>query len=1058
MKKCSSASSRPTARFIWFVITLPLIFSLSSEAGAAQLVSAREAQVTLPSGGNGDSVAPQITPDGRFVLFTSSASDLVTNRNGLFALNVFLRDRSSNTTALVSVNLNGTAGGNGSSMYGMVSTNGRYVLFQSDATDLVPGDTNAATDIFLRDMVSGTTTLIGLAANGADPVMTPDGRHIAFISTVTNLIANDTNGIPDVFVRDTLSNTTKLVSVGATGTGASMESPAITSDGRYVAFASSARGLVSGVSTTARFEIYLRDLVSNTTKWVSSNASTTVSNFFHYNSGNYPQSYHPVLSDDGRFVAFKTGATNGAVASPYAAWVFEYDSASDSTTVVSTNGFPRWYQVSDDVYGPEMTPDGRFIAYVATNTPQRTMSVNLWDAQTGTNILVSAAVDGNYPTNSISYAPSVSTDGRFVVFLSTAANLVSNTIASGVHIYLRDVQAGTTQLIDVDANNTGLTDEVGTVPNMTPDGSLISFSSRDSGLVAQDSNNALDVFVRNFTSGTTELVSQWTITPQTGNALSSLGSFTLSADGRWLAFASYASDLVTNDFNNSGDVFVTDLLTGNHILGSVGTDGNAALGGSSFSPTISANGRYVAFVSMATNLVANDTNNAMDIFRRDSQVGTTIKVNINGFTSTPGDCASPVISGDGRYVAFLGKTNFSTTYPSTFWCDTLGGTTMIVSKVSTNTLSISTDGQRLAYFDSASHFYVWDALLATNIYTNTANVNFASLSPNGTRVLLTTAGNPAVLTILDLTSNSNLISITNRISVPMPRQSAAPWSADGRFVTFVISTNLIPSDNNNTNDIFLCDVQTGTLTLISVNSNATASANAPSDWPVVSGDGRFVAYRSFATDIIPGITNVPSLYVFDRAFGSNSLLATGSSGSWSSWISQPLVNSNGTAVAFQSWDSGLVTGDLNRASDIFAQSQNVLIADTDVDGIPDSWTTKYFGHATGQGSDLSRATDDADGDGMSNSQEYIAGTDPTDPASVFQLQIFANASPTQGPIVSWPAAAGRSYQLQFKTNLADSLWMNVPGNVFVLGSVGYFTAPNSNLQQSGYYRILVSNN
>ncbi|MGH7992658.1 MAG: TolB family protein, partial [Limisphaerales bacterium] len=171
-----------------------------ADATPVQLLSGRNLSVPLPAGGDGDSVAPVISPDGRYVVFSSEANDLVPGGNSRFVLNVFLRDRTANTTVLISANTNGT-GGNDDSILGQVSANGRYVVFQSDASDLVPGDTNGVTDIFLRDTYTGITRLISVAADGGfangastDPVMTPDGTSVAFISAASNLVAGDTDG------------------------------------------------------------------------------------------------------------------------------------------------------------------------------------------------------------------------------------------------------------------------------------------------------------------------------------------------------------------------------------------------------------------------------------------------------------------------------------------------------------------------------------------------------------------------------------------------------------------------------------------------------------------------------------------------------------------------------------------------------------------------------------------------------------------------------------------------------------------------------------------------
>ena len=255
---------------------------LFSQTNASQLVSQPDATLGGFSHANGDSGPSIISPDGRYVLFSSAANNLVltTSTNPIpllipARLNVYLRDCSNDVMALASVNLAGTGGGNGDSFAMGISSNGQFALFESSATDLVPGDPNPANnmakDIFLRDVVNGTTTLVSVSTNGGfgngisrTPVMTPDGRYVAFVSAASNLVAGDANGIPDIFVRDMQLGTTTLASPGAMPTSVTpftsgSASPAITPDGHYVVFYSTATNLVPGVTIVG--DIYVRDLV-----------------------------------------------------------------------------------------------------------------------------------------------------------------------------------------------------------------------------------------------------------------------------------------------------------------------------------------------------------------------------------------------------------------------------------------------------------------------------------------------------------------------------------------------------------------------------------------------------------------------------------------------------------------------------------------------------------------------------------------------------------------------------------------------------------------------------
>ena len=707
----------------------------------------------------------------------------------------------------------------------------------------------------------------------------------------------------------------------------------------------------------------------------------------------------------------------------------------------------------------EMTPDGRFIAFARHegSTNSGYASVHVWDAQLASDTLVSDNGSG-VPANTTSHTPNISPDGRFVAFLSNATNLVGNTVSNGFHIYLRDLQSNTTQLVDVDTNGIGSTDDTLTSLSLSADGRYVAFGSPDGSLVSLDDNRAEDVFVRDLVAGTTEMISQRDVTviPQAADGFTMMSPSSVSSDGRWLAFTSRADDLVLNDTNQALDVFVRDLVNGTNFLASVGADGGPALGGNSENALISADGRYVVFISAATNLVAGPVNTNANVFRRDLQTGTTVLVSVGTDGVSPGnsDASGLVISPDGRYVAFLSSaTNLVAGMPSgqnTYWRDIfLGQTVGLKSYYPAFNPSLSSDGRYVAYAGGSS-LQILDTRLGMDIYTNAGTVTSAAIDPTGTKIayqsLYTISG--YTLYVDNIATRSNLFSIQSATSI----RNAACWSDDGSCLVFLSNTNL-GSGSDSTNKVYLRDFQAGTLSLIGVAGLSAAAWVAVSDAPVISGDGRFVAYRSVATNAT-GFTALANVCLFDRLTGSNTVLATEQAGSGPIvWVSRPVISDDGATIAFLDACADLVNGDLNRVPDAFGTFLDAALIDSDGDGIPDWWMMKYFGHPTGQAYDHSLASDDADGDGESNLQEYLAGTDPTDPNSVFRL--WATAPVTNTMTLTWFAVPGKDYQVQYTTNLNDPVWLTAPGNVWVTGSQGYYLAPVA--QPSSFYRIFKSN-
>jgi Tol biopolymer transport system component len=302
-----------------------------------------------------------------------------------------------------------------------------------------------------------------------------------------------------------------------------------------------------------------------------------------------------------------------------------------------------------------------------------------WDGQSGVLSLVSHTAS----VGTVSCNPTLTPDGRFVAFVSDAPDLVSNTPPAGFHLYVQDSVAGTMTLVDdsPQGKDSGLTGMA--VPSVSADGRVVVFDAGDSDLVPNDNNRFADVFLRDLAAGTTEIISARTpeLPSVAGDASSELWPQALSGDGRFLVFSSGAANLVDGDTNGFIDVFVRDLVGGSNILVSTSLASDGA-DGPSADPAMSSDGRYVAFDSSADNLVTGDTNQAWDVFVRDLQTGTTVLASVDADGTGPGNRDSFLsgFSANGRYVLFQSLSNNlasggSVRGENLFWRDLQAGKT-----------------------------------------------------------------------------------------------------------------------------------------------------------------------------------------------------------------------------------------------------------------------------------------------------------------------------------------------------------------------------------------------
>lgn len=389
---------------------------------------------------HGASMMAMVSANGHFVVFASDAPDVLPD-NGA-SRDIFLRDRQAGAIELVSV---ATDGGepDGLSLFPDISADGRFVVFESFAGDLVDDDNQGFTDIFVRDRQEATTRRVNLTPEGGDlnndsltPSISGSGRYVTYTSLASTAVATDSNGDRDVFLVDLQTNITELVSIATDGTQGDLNSGGlgageghVTSDGRYVVYGSFATTLVPN-DLNGKDDIFVRDRLNGTTERVSISTEGTEGN---------DHSLYGSISNDGRYVVY-------------------YSSADDL--------------VPDDNNG--------------------VADVFLRDRQTGETTRISGGTGAN-EANGASRFPDISDDGRFVVFQSSAGNLAPNDTDAFFDIFRYDMQTGQAERISVPA----VGDEAhgsSTDPQVSADGSVVTFQSAADNLIPLDNNSVVDVF------------------------------------------------------------------------------------------------------------------------------------------------------------------------------------------------------------------------------------------------------------------------------------------------------------------------------------------------------------------------------------------------------------------------------------------------------------------------------------------------------------------------------------------------------------------------------------
>ena len=1000
-------------------------------AHAANLLTSSSAAATSLSA-DGSSFGPILSDDGRRLFFFSRAANLTSNQPLSDSLQLFVRDLVASNTARVNILSNRWPSDADVTTFS-ASSNGQFIVFASEANHPALGDTNFASDIFVHDVESNITRLVSRDWVGnplvnpapastnpltANPIVSADGRWVFFESIATTLTyegPSDNNNAVDVFRRDLQHNRTTLVSrrlsIWPEAANAGSKLASITPDGQYVAFLSSATDLVFEPSS-GQEHVYVRDMVSSNTVRVTAE----LTNYFS------PYRFTNVrLSDNGRFVLFAVEDYGWMDA------IYLRDLQTSAAMLIATNDWWIGDRPLSPLTAPQLSADGRFVLYQIGGT-----NIYRFDTTTATNELVTVELDQMPFINGGARDGVMTPDGNFILFNGNSPDFTTNNV-TGWHLYARDMAAGTTRLVTLAQNGQPSANQrLPVLFSATPDLSRIAFDSTATDLVPSDENRASDVFLHEPSSGSTTLVSRRAgASRQTGSGHAFIKSDCISADGRYVVFTSYDNDWFAGDTNGRPDVFIRDLETGTLVTPGFST--NAAR-----SPTISPNGRYVAYLRRHARYSYETTGGA--IFRFDRQTGTDELVSSNSSS------LGPSISGDGNLIAFLSNNVLVVR-------DMLAATNHVIGAAQSSSgrdATFTPDGTRVLFISSAAltpnasgslrNLYAWDFAqrqIRLLSHDGTQELGFSRsfvVSGNSRYVVFNGNGWFSGLHLHDLIAGTNTVLRYGAITPAI--------NADGSLVACVTLDFSIR--------LLLLNTTNGTEVGVATNYQSNYYFNTP----LLSPDGRLLVYgeRRYTGDMgqIPNgqyiyfTTYRFPLVARDLWFGTNLLISRSLSGTnanapaWTAALAR-----DGRTVVFHSAASDLVAGDYNDKFDVFAYKLGG--GDSEPDGLDDDWEVTYFGNLSRNGNG------DFDDDGSSDRDEFFAGTDPTNEGSAFRVITITSVS-NNGRRIIWTGDPRLAYRVEYKEDLGSAMWHVLENSVSWDGSTASTIDWGNSLKR--FYRVV----
>ena len=898
--------------------------------------------------GNGESKRSSLSTDGRYVVFESDASNLVAADSNDRS-DVFLKDLQSGAIQRASTGTNQQQA-NGDSFNPSISTDTRYVLFESVASNLVENDTNVASDIFLKDVLTGaiervSTNAFGLQGNGASygSSFSADGRQVLFASAASNLVANDTNGKADIFIKNLDSGSVIRVNTAANGAqdDGTAYSATISGNGRYVAFASSGATLVPGDADDTVLDVFVKDLRTGAIQRVSTGATGLQAD---------GASAVPRISVDGRQVAFQSLASN---------------------------------LVAGDI--------------------ANTSEVFVKDLQTGAIVVASTEQSGQRAWRS--YLDAISSDGRYVVFNASISSYFppatlgdwGGDTNNRADVYVKDLQTGMVQRVSVDQFGGQLEGDSFSA-SLSADGRFITFMTDGKmdgggGNFNREVYRVLNPFVVNFGNDTIESSAPSYDLPNGVENIIVTSPANTYGDANGNAFANRMTGGATDNrlYGYGGNDTITGGDGNDELRGGLGDDvvsgdaGNDTLIGAAGDDSLSGNSGY-------DHIEGGDGNDSLDGGAdNDDLVGGAGDDSLRGgegddtlaglggndtLTGGPGiDRADYGASADGVHVNLA----LTSAQAVSAGCgiDTLSDIENVTGSRFNDELSGNAGPNTLTGLEGNDHLFGGDGddrlagsggddsldggpgsdtLIGgagDDIFTvdSVGDLVVEGSGPDAVRVSTDSYGSQVFLR-----TNTNLADSTQG---PPRNDSFGPYfntgysfgpgigvaalSADGRFVSFKASAPyLVANDTDSLMDVFVKDLQTGETRRASVNAAGNAAiGDSDRTGGSISADGRYVVFEvgaSASSTVGTGIA--AGTYLKDMDTGAIQTIASPSSrgGYFYADSNEPSISQDARFVVFNTNINSIVAGDNNNTSDVFRKDLQtgaivrVSVSSTNVQG------------------------------------------------------------------------------------------------------------------------------